>query len=69
MERIKLGDRLRISNPTKGVGWEVAGTGEGGAAWTTHIAKLWAGLRLKIPRIFLFASSLLPLRVSYLLPL
>jgi hypothetical protein len=29
MERIKLGDRLRISNPTKGVGWEVAGTGEG----------------------------------------
>jgi len=42
---------------------------ERGAAWTTHIAKLWAGLRLKIPRIFLFASSLLPLRVSYLLPL
>lgn len=35
------------------------GRGRGrGVAWTTHIAKLWAGLRLKIPRIFLFASSL-----------
>ena len=49
MERIRPGDRLRISNQGGGF--------EGRGAWTAHTLKLWAGLRLKIPRIFLFCFT------------
>jgi len=61
MERIKLGIGLGFQTRRRVWGGMLVALGRGrgrGVAWTTHIAKLWAGLRLKIPRIFLFASSL-----------
>lgn len=59
MERIKLGIGLGFQTRRRVWGGWLEALGRG-AAWTTHIAKLWAGLRLKIPGFFFLLHPSIP---------